>query len=115
MSPSQKSQVVDFVRRSSPRLITLAIGDGANDVPMIQTANVGLGLLGHLRLGGRRHRVGGGALRVLGVVPRSAGGGRGGLPPEHLRARRAPWRWTMLREGCKLLDGRVRAHLILLS
>jgi len=35
VSPSQKAEVVDLVRRNKPGL-TLAIGDGANDVNMIQ-------------------------------------------------------------------------------
>lgn len=29
------------------KVMTLSIGDGANDVAMIQEANVGCGLLGH--------------------------------------------------------------------
>ena len=44
VSPSQKSEVVRFVRETNPRLITLAIGDGANDVPMIQAAHIGVGM-----------------------------------------------------------------------
>lgn len=44
-SPIQKSQVVEFVKNHSPS-ITLAIGDGGNDVNMIKTAHVGIGLFG---------------------------------------------------------------------
>ena len=44
-SPIQKSQVVEFVKKHSPS-ITLAIGDGGNDVNMIKTAHVGIGLFG---------------------------------------------------------------------
>jgi len=34
-SPSQKAQVVDFMRKRSKGKRTLAIGDGVNDVAMI--------------------------------------------------------------------------------
>jgi P-type E1-E2 ATPase len=37
--------VVDVVRKKLDK-ITLAIGDGANDVPMIKTAHIGIGLFG---------------------------------------------------------------------
>lgn len=43
--PLQKAQVVDVVRRKLNK-ITLSIGDGANDVPMIKTAHIGVGLFG---------------------------------------------------------------------
>jgi phospholipid-transporting ATPase len=45
VSPINKSQVVALARKHSD-WITLAIGDGANDVSMIQTAHVGLGIIG---------------------------------------------------------------------
>ena len=34
-SPSQKAQVVEMIKEHDPSAITLAIGDGANDVNMI--------------------------------------------------------------------------------
>jgi phospholipid-translocating ATPase len=34
-SPSQKGQVVEMIKESEPDAVTLAIGDGANDVNMI--------------------------------------------------------------------------------
>ena len=46
VSPAQKATVVQCVRCNDPSLITLAIGDGANDVPMIQTAHIGVGISG---------------------------------------------------------------------
>ncbi len=46
MSPKQKSELVKIVRSKQPETITLAIGDGANDVNMITTANIGVGILG---------------------------------------------------------------------
>lgn len=46
VSPKQKSMVVDLVRTSKSKPVTLAIGDGANDVSMIQSAHVGVGLNG---------------------------------------------------------------------
>lgn len=45
VSPSQKAQVVKVVK-DSLKVMTLAIGDGANDVAMIQASNVGIGIAG---------------------------------------------------------------------
>lgn len=45
MSPFLKSQVVDTMQKNTKK-VCLAIGDGANDVNMIQTANVGIGIIG---------------------------------------------------------------------
>eukprot|EP00761_Pharyngomonas_kirbyi_P003825 gb/GECH01003829.1/.p1 GENE.gb/GECH01003829.1/~~gb/GECH01003829.1/.p1 ORF type:complete len:1254 (+),score=257.06 gb/GECH01003829.1/:1-3762(+) len=44
-SPLQKAEVVKLMKEKTSS-ITLAIGDGANDVPMIQSANVGIGISG---------------------------------------------------------------------
>ncbi|KAM4548589.1 phospholipid-transporting ATPase VA isoform 1-T1 [Odontesthes bonariensis] len=44
-TPLQKSTVVKLVRNKL-RVMTLAIGDGANDVSMIQVADVGVGISG---------------------------------------------------------------------
>lgn len=46
MSPKQKAQIVRLVKKSPNKPITAAIGDGANDVSMIQEANVGIGIFG---------------------------------------------------------------------
>ncbi|XP_053284417.1 probable phospholipid-transporting ATPase IA isoform X3 [Pleuronectes platessa] len=46
VSPLQKSEVVEMVKKKV-KVITLAIGDGANDVGMIQTAHVGVGISGN--------------------------------------------------------------------
>lgn len=43
-SPRQKQEVVRLVRDFNDKLITLAIGDGANDVNMINTAHVGVAI-----------------------------------------------------------------------
>ncbi|KAJ3395120.1 hypothetical protein HDU84_002694 [Entophlyctis sp. JEL0112] len=45
VSPLQKSQVV-LMAKSHLKKMTLAIGDGANDVPMIMSAHVGVGIMG---------------------------------------------------------------------
>ncbi|KAI8980872.1 hypothetical protein BDB01DRAFT_795934 [Pilobolus umbonatus] len=45
VSPKQKAQVVRLVKKGL-HVMTLAIGDGANDVSMIQEANVGVGISG---------------------------------------------------------------------
>ncbi|XP_065590577.1 phospholipid-transporting ATPase VB [Cyrtonyx montezumae] len=44
-TPLQKSMVVKLVRRQL-KVLTLSIGDGANDVSMIQAADVGIGISG---------------------------------------------------------------------
>ena len=44
-TPLQKAYIVRIVKEEL-RMHTLAIGDGANDVSMIQTADVGVGISG---------------------------------------------------------------------
>jgi magnesium-transporting ATPase (P-type) len=47
VTPKQKALLVNLVRRNvTPEPVTLAIGDGANDVGMIQEAHVGVGISG---------------------------------------------------------------------
>ena len=46
VSPFQKSQIVQKMKQFSPDSVTLAIGDGSNDVSMIMEANVGIGIMG---------------------------------------------------------------------
>ena len=48
--PLQKAEVVKLVKDYLNK-ITLAIGDGANDVPMITTAHIGIGLYGEEGMG----------------------------------------------------------------
>ncbi|GAB2214152.1 hypothetical protein Drorol1_Dr00018492 [Drosera rotundifolia] len=45
VSPLQKAQVTSLVKKGAKK-ITLSIGDGANDVSMIQAAHVGVGISG---------------------------------------------------------------------
>ncbi|KAL8204052.1 UNVERIFIED_CONTAM: Phospholipid-transporting ATPase IC [Gekko kuhli] len=45
VTPKQKAMVVELVKRYK-KAITLAIGDGANDVNMIKTAHIGVGISG---------------------------------------------------------------------
>ncbi|XP_046533419.1 phospholipid-transporting ATPase FetA-like isoform X3 [Equus quagga] len=45
MTPLQKAQVVELVKRYK-KVVTLAIGDGANDVSMIKAAHIGIGISG---------------------------------------------------------------------
>ncbi|KAM7414787.1 hypothetical protein PAMA_019549 [Pampus argenteus] len=45
VTPMQKAQVVELVKRHK-KSVTLAIGDGANDVSMIKTAHIGVGISG---------------------------------------------------------------------
>lgn len=46
VSPKQKALIVESVRKKHPTATTLAIGDGANDVNMITSAHVGVGISG---------------------------------------------------------------------
>ena len=45
-TPKQKAKVVRLVKSNTDK-ITLAIGDGANDVNMIQEAHIGIGIYGN--------------------------------------------------------------------
>lgn len=45
-SPSQKASLVHAIRKRVGGSVTLAIGDGANDIAMIQEAHVGIGITG---------------------------------------------------------------------
>lgn len=46
VSPKQKAEIVMFIRQKFVTACTLAIGDGANDVNMITSAHVGVGISG---------------------------------------------------------------------
>ena len=45
-SPKQKAEVIEFAKSINPKMVSLAIGDGGNDVSMIKTADVGIGIFG---------------------------------------------------------------------
>ncbi|KAH8664203.1 hypothetical protein BX600DRAFT_382033 [Xylariales sp. PMI_506] len=45
-SPSQKANLVKSIQHAVPDAITLAIGDGSNDISMIQASHVGIGISG---------------------------------------------------------------------
>ena len=45
-SPSQKALMVSNIRKANKNEVTLAIGDGANDIAMIQAADIGVGITG---------------------------------------------------------------------
>ncbi|XP_028678352.2 probable phospholipid-transporting ATPase IM isoform X1 [Erpetoichthys calabaricus] len=45
VTPLQKAHVVELIRKYK-KAVTLAIGDGANDVSMIKTAHIGVGISG---------------------------------------------------------------------
>lgn len=47
VSPGQKADVVRLIKQDDCEIITLAIGDGANDVSMIREAHIGIGLYGN--------------------------------------------------------------------
>ncbi|KAL8710067.1 MAG: hypothetical protein Q9220_005338 [cf. Caloplaca sp. 1 TL-2023] len=45
-SPANKASLVHAIRKRVKHAVTLAIGDGANDIAMIQEAHVGIGITG---------------------------------------------------------------------
>ncbi|KAH6646172.1 hypothetical protein BKA67DRAFT_526309 [Truncatella angustata] len=45
-SPAQKASIVKAIRSRLPNALTLAIGDGANDLAMISASHVGVGISG---------------------------------------------------------------------
>lgn len=45
-SPDEKAQTVKFIMKHEPQSFSLAVGDGANDVNMIQSASIGVGIMG---------------------------------------------------------------------
>ncbi|KPI96871.1 putative phospholipid-transporting ATPase IF [Papilio xuthus] len=46
LSPIQKAKIVKLIKNSAEKPVTAAIGDGANDISMIQEAHVGFGIFG---------------------------------------------------------------------
>lgn len=46
-SPEQKAQIVNLLKRYRKPLRVAAIGDGGNDVSMIQAAHAGIGIEAH--------------------------------------------------------------------
>ena len=46
VTPKQKAQMVHLIKTNQPSTTTLAVGDGANDVNMITSANIGIGIIG---------------------------------------------------------------------
>ena len=46
VSPSQKSQIVQKMKEFDSNAVTMAVGDGGNDVAMIMEANIGIGIVG---------------------------------------------------------------------
>lgn len=46
VSPDQKREILELVKKNVPGVRTLAVGDGANDVAMISAAHVGVGIKG---------------------------------------------------------------------
>jgi len=46
LTPKQKADLVHLYKNAYPMRVTAAIGDGANDVPMLREAHVGIGIYG---------------------------------------------------------------------
>ena len=46
VSPSQKSQIIQKMKNFDKKTVTLAVGDGSNDVSMIMEADIGIGIHG---------------------------------------------------------------------
>ena len=46
-SPNEKARVIQFVIDHDPEAFCCSIGDGANDINMIQTSHIGIGIEGN--------------------------------------------------------------------
>lgn len=46
-SPNEKAHVIKFTMENDKKAFCCAIGDGANDINMIQTAHIGVGIEGN--------------------------------------------------------------------
>jgi phospholipid-transporting ATPase len=46
MSPKQKTVLVELVQKYDSDKVVLTVGDGANDIGMLTTANVGVAICG---------------------------------------------------------------------
>jgi len=46
-SPDEKAEIIKFVMKNDPKAFCCSIGDGANDINMIQTAHIGVGIEGN--------------------------------------------------------------------
>lgn len=58
MSPSQKADIIKLIQEYQPKKITLAIGDGINDVAMMNQANISICIKNNLEqtnIEGRNH------------------------------------------------------------
>jgi P-type E1-E2 ATPase len=61
LSPSQKADIVKLIKEYQPKKITLAIGDGINDVAMMKCANIAVSLKNNLHqsnIDGKNHALG---------------------------------------------------------
>ena len=45
-SPGEKADVISKIKQRDPTAYSLAVGDGANDVSMLQIAKIGIGIIG---------------------------------------------------------------------
>lgn len=46
LCPMQKAEIVTLIKNTASKPVTMAIGDGGNDVSMIQEAHIGIGIYG---------------------------------------------------------------------
>ncbi|CAK4150020.1 unnamed protein product [Aphanomyces euteiches] len=47
LSPIHKAQIIALIKSGKSSPVTMAVGDGGNDVSMIQEAHIGVGIYGH--------------------------------------------------------------------
>ena len=47
LRPGQKADVVRMIKKDEKSALTMAVGDGANDVSMIKEAHIGVGIFGN--------------------------------------------------------------------
>ncbi|XP_034498197.1 probable phospholipid-transporting ATPase IIB isoform X7 [Ailuropoda melanoleuca] len=104
-SPTQKAHIVKLLQQHAGRR-TCAIGDGGNDVSMIQAADCGIGIEGKEVQAGCRATS---AKRPTSPRPRCSSGGLGPVPRRALPARLSSGGQTGL-PGRGLLHHAVQAH-----
>lgn len=46
VSPGEKKELVELIKKDDASMITAAVGDGSNDVSMIKEAHIGIGIYG---------------------------------------------------------------------
>ena len=44
LSPTQKSDIINLIKEYQPKKITMAVGDGVNDIAMLNSAHIAISI-----------------------------------------------------------------------